>query len=302
MPGGSGVYQDPDMFLNGEPVKEKGYRTELITRKACEFLDQQKTEKPFFLTVSYPNPHTPYSGHPQKYYDMYANTSFNTVGWEPPAPNALREKELLKDTVANIRRCAAATTALDDQIPVLLDKLKQKGLYDNTVILFVGDNGFLLGRHGLWSKGLASDPPNMYDEVVAVPMIMTWPGRIPVESARPEMISFYDVMPTFCEIIGATAPSRNLCGRSFLPLVARNSRVKPPAWRGTVFAHLRNTDMVRDNRFKLVLRNNGQGPNELYDLRSDPREKVNQIGNAQYLTVKDRLTKELTDWKARYSS
>lgn len=302
MPQGSGVYQDPDMFLNGEPVKEKGYRTELITRKACEFLDQQKAEKPFFLTVSYPNPHTPYSGHPQKYYDMYANTSFNTVGWEPPAPNALREKELLKDTVGNIRRCAAATTALDDQIPVLLDKLKQKGVYDNTVILFVGDNGYLLGRHGLWSKGLASDPPNMYDEVVAVPMIMTWPGRIPVESARPEMISFYDVMPTFCEIIGATPPSRNLCGRSFLPLVARNSRVKPPAWRGTVFAHLRNTDMVRDNRFKLVLRNDGKGPNELFDLRSDPREKVNQIGNAQYLTVKERLTRELTDWKSRYSS
>jgi arylsulfatase A-like enzyme len=78
--------------------------------------------------------------------------------------------------------------------------------------------------------------------------------------------------------------------------------VKPPAWRGTVFANLRNTDMVRDNRFKLVLRNNGQGPNELYDLRSDPREKVNQIGNAQYLTVKERLTRELTDWKARYST
>jgi choline-sulfatase len=302
MTGGSMPYNDPKMSLNGQLVEEKGYAPELMTRRATEFLDQQKPDKPFFLTVSYPNPHTPYDGHPQKYYDMYAKTSFDTIGWEPPAANALREKDLLKDTVGNIRRCAAATTALDDQLPPLLDKLKQKGLYDNTVILFGGDNGFLLGRHGLWSKGLASNPPNMYEEVVNVPMIMTWPGRIPVESARPELVSFYDVMPTICELTGASVPSRNLCGRSLVPLVVRNPRVKPPAWRGTVFAHLRNADMARDNRFKLVVRNDGKGPNELFDLRADPREKVNQYSNPQFLTARDRLAKELSEWKSRYSS
>jgi choline-sulfatase len=304
MLGGSRSYRDPEMSLNGQLVKEEGYLADIMTKRACEFLDQQKPgAKPFFLTVSYLNPHTPYDGHPQKYYDMYAKTSFDTIGWEPPAANALREKDLLKDTVGNIRRCAAATTALDDQIPVLLDKLKQKGVYDNTVVLFVGDNGFLLGRHGLWSKGLASNPPNMYEEVVNVPMIMTWPGRIPVESARPELVSFYDVLPTVCELVGASLPAgRNLCGRSVLPLAARKAGVKPPAWRGTVFAHLRNADMARDNRFKLVLRNDGKGPNEFFDLRSDPREKVNQYSNAQFLTQRDRLAKELAEWKTKYSS
>ena len=302
MIGGSRSYTDPEMSLNGQMVKEEGYLGELMTKRAVEYLDQQNVGKPFFLTVSYLNPHTPYDGHPQKYYDMYANTAFDSVGWEPPAPNALREKNLLKDTVANIRRCAAATTALDDQIPALLNKLRQKNLYDNTVILLVGDNGFLLGRHGLWSKGLASDPPNMYEEVVNVPMIMTWPGRIPVESARPELVSFYDVMPTFCELFGAPAPQRNLCGRSFLPLVARQAGVKPPSWRSTVFAHLRNTDMARDNRFKLVIRNSGAGPNELFDLRTDPREKVNQYSNPQFLTARERLAGELKQWKAGYAS
>jgi choline-sulfatase len=302
MIGGSGPYNNPEMCLNGSMVKEEGYLGELMTRRACEYLDQQSGSKPFFLTVSYLNPHTPYNGHPQKYYDMYAKTSFDTIGWEPPAPNALREKDLLKDTVGNLRRCAAAMTALDDQIPVLLNKLQQKNLYDNTVVLFVGDNGFLLGRHGLWSKGLASDPPNMYEEVVNVPMIMTWPGKIPVESARPELVSFYDVMPTFCELFGASVPQRNLCGKSFLPLVARQPGVKLPPWRSTVFAHLRNTDMARDNRFKLVIRNNGAGPNELFDLRADPREKVNQYSNSQFLTARDRLAAELKQWKQGYSS
>ena len=62
------------MCLNGEKVKEKGYLAELMTQRACEFLDKQTAGTPFFLTVGYLNPHTPYSGHPQKYYDMYANT------------------------------------------------------------------------------------------------------------------------------------------------------------------------------------------------------------------------------------
>ena len=87
------------MYLNGEKVQEKGYLAELMTQRACEFLDKQAAGTPFFLTVGYLNPHTPYSGHPQKYYDMYANTPFDTVGWEPAAPNALREKEMLNDTV-----------------------------------------------------------------------------------------------------------------------------------------------------------------------------------------------------------
>lgn len=167
---GANRYQDPTLFRNGERVEEKGYLAEILTKDATTFLDKQSSAKPFFLTVSYFNPHTPYEGHPQKYYDMYAGTSFETVGWEIPAKNALREKEMLKDTVGNLRRAAAATTALDDQIPVLLRKLAEKGLLENTLIVFTGDNGFLLGRHGLWSKGHASDPINMYEEVVKVPL------------------------------------------------------------------------------------------------------------------------------------
>ena len=97
----------------------------------------------------------------------------------------MREKNLLQDTVGNLRKCAASTTALDDQIPVLLQKLRQRGLADNTLVIFTGDNGFLLGRHGLWSKGLASDPINMFEEVMQVPMLMHWPGKIPVQATRP---------------------------------------------------------------------------------------------------------------------
>jgi arylsulfatase A-like enzyme len=300
MAGGSRAYTDPVMYLNGKEVQEKGYLTDLKTQHALRFLDQQSPDSPFFLTVSYLNPHTPYDGHPQRYYDMYANTRFETVGWERPAPNALREKNLLQDTVGNLRKCAASVTALDDQIPLLLKKLEERKLRDNTLFVFTGDNGFLLGRHGLWSKGLASDPINMYEEVMQVPMIWSWPGKTPPQATRPELISFYDFVPTICDAAGVTPPSRNLTGRSYLSLATGRPLAKGQApWPTLVFGHFRNTEMARDNRFKLVIRDEGKGPGELFDLRHDPRERVNQYDNPQFITVRERLSKEIAAWRKR---
>lgn len=303
MLGGSSPYQNPTMSRNGKLVKESGYLTELMTQAALEFIDQQEPGRPFFLTVSYLNPHTPYDGHPQKYYDLYAETRFETIGWEPPAPNALREKEMLEDVVGNLRKCAASVTALDDQIPRLLDALRRRRLWSDTLIVFTADNGYLLGRHGLWSKGHASDPINMYEEVIGVPLILSWPGEIPVEATRPELVSFYDLLPTLCEAAQAPVPAdRNLCGRSFLALAQGRTLPKGQPWPPTVFGYFRNTQMARDNRFKLVIRNRGEGPNELYYLSRDPREKRNEYENAGFVTVRDRLRRQLDAWLERYAS
>jgi choline-sulfatase len=303
MLGGSSGYQNPKMSWNGEVVEEKGYLTDLMTAKACQYLDHQTPGKPFFLTVSYFNPHVPYTGHPQKYYDLYARTPFDSIGWEPAAPNALREKEMLEDPVGNIRKCAAATTALDDQIPILLAKLRERGLMESTLIVFCGDNGFLLGRHGLWSKGLASDPINMYEEVMRVPMIWSWLGKLPVESVRTELVSFYDFLPSVCQIAGVPVPKgRNLCGRSYTPLALNYPLPKKQPWPTTVFGHFRNTEMARDRRYKLVLRNQGAGPNELFDLGADPGERVNQYDNERFRSVREELARELEAWRAATQS
>ena len=173
---------------------------------------------------------------------------------------------------------------------------------DNTLIIFTGDNGYLLGRHGLWSKGLASDPINMYDEVMRVPMIWNWPGKIPTEYVAPDMVSFYDVMPTICGITGAPEPEgRKLCGRSYAPLIRRERLPKKEPWKQVAYGHFRNTEMIRDTRFKLVLRDGGAGPGELFDIAADPREMTNQYANPQFITVRDRLSKDLAAWRQRTS-
>jgi arylsulfatase A-like enzyme len=209
---------------------------------------------------------------------------------------------MLKDIVGNLRRAAAATTALDDQLAVLQRKLQDKNFRDNTLVIFTGDNGYLLGRHGLWSKGLASDPINMYDEVIGVPMIWSWPGKVPAEATRPEMISFYDFLPSICEVTGAPVPAnRHLIGRSYARIAMHKPLPKKQPWRNEVYGYFRNTEMVREPRFKLVLRNEGKGPNEFFDLTTDAHEKVNRFEDPQYVTVRDRLAKDLTDWRSRSS-
>jgi arylsulfatase A-like enzyme len=276
--------------------------TEPVTDKACQFLDQQAAGKPFFLAAGYSNPHRLSDTLAKKYLDMYAGVKFETFGYAPMAKNAARDKEMFGDFLGNLRKCAASTTALDDQLPVLLEKLRQRNLMESTIIIFTSDTGLLLGQHGLWGRALASEPSNMYEEVMGVPMIWSWLGHIPPTNTRPELVSSYDLLPTLCDAAGAPLPQgRNLCGRSYLPLVLNQKLPKKEPWRNLVFGQYRNTEMARDNRYKLVLRDEGKGPGELYDLTVDPHEKANQYDNPQYVSVRDRLTADLTAWRKKYA-
>jgi arylsulfatase A-like enzyme len=260
-----------------------------VTGKAQDFLDRQSKDKPFLVTVSYADPRPPYEDHARQYDEMYGKAAFENMGREPVSVNAVGNKEMLKGVVGSLRKCAAAVSALDAQIPLLLAKLQDRGLRENTLIVFCAANGSLLGRHGLWGDGAASDPPNMYEEVVRVPMIWNWPGRVPVESVRNELVSSYDVMPSLCEAAGAAAPAGSV-GRSYAALAFGKRLPKKQPWRNMVTGQLGNTQMVRDSRYKLVLRNQGKGPNELYDLAVDPRERVNRYDNPGFISIRDQLT------------
>ena len=267
-----------------------------VTGKAHQFLDQQSKDKPFLLTVSYADPHPPYDGHARQFDEMYAKSTFENMGREPTSPSAVGDKDMLKDIVGSLRKCAAAISALDAQIPLLLAKLQDRGLRENTLIVFCAANGALLGRHGLWGDGAASDPVNMYEEVVRVPMIWNWPGRVPVESVRNELVSFYDVVPSLCEVAGV-APPAGVIGRSYVTLAYGKRLPKKQPWRNLVFGQFRNTQMARNSRYKLVLRDQGKGPGELYDLAVDPRERANRFDNPGHLSIRQQLTHELATFQ-----
>jgi arylsulfatase A-like enzyme len=256
------------------------------TQQALDYLDRQKKGSPFFLSVNY----TALDG--GKRAADYKDVRFETIGWERPAPNAAAGKEFLKDTVASIRRVAASVTTLDDQVQLLINRLQQRGLRDDTLVVFTSAAGQLLGRHGLWGDGLGSTPVNMFDEVMLVPMLWSWHGKTAPELVRAEVISARDLASSLYEATGAAKPS-NLAGNSYFRLAANIPLKKKETWPATVFARYQNVGMARDSRYKLVIRDKGEGLNELYDVRVDTREKINQYENPGFITVRDRLRRAL---------
>jgi arylsulfatase A-like enzyme len=137
---------------------------------------------------------------------------------------------------------------------------------------------------------------------VVTPIFWSWPGHIPAVAHRPELVSAYDFVPTVCDLLSLELPQRNLCGRSYAALATVKPLLKKSPWRRYVCAHLENTGMAREDRYKLVSRDAGKGPNELYDLVIDPGERQNQAENPQFLTIHNELADILDKWTKQYSS
>jgi len=268
-----------------------GYATGSVDLgEAVKFIDQHEAGKLFLLIASDASLRPPYGA----VSPAYAQVKFETLNLErAAAPNAREGKEMLSDIIGSMRKAASAISAVDERVGAIYDKLTQKRLLDNTLIVITGSCGALLGRHGLWDAAAASDPPNMFEEAVVTPMIWSWPGRVPAQGTRPEVIGSYDLAPTLAEAVGAEAGG----GRSYLALATGKPLPKKQPWQTIVFARFQNTGMARDHRYKIVLRDQGQG--ELYDLVEDPVEKVNQFDNPQFLTVKDSLSRSYASWKQR---
>lgn len=296
---------EAETLAAGEPglqslLSGMGFATEDAEASAApKFLDAQQAGKSFFLHVRCPYLDAPYEGVAQKYRDQYAKTKFDTFNPDRMAPNAARGKELLADPIGSLRKYAAAVTAFDDEVGVLMARLSARGLLDNTLIVLTATCGNLATHHGLWGAGSASNPPNMFQEAVGTPLIWSWLGHVPSEITRPDQVSACDFVPTICEAASSNLPSANLCGRSYLALATGKPLPKKQPWKTTVFAADHGTWMARVERYKVVERTPGAG--ELYDLIADPTERQNQYENPQFLDVRQELSGSLAAWKQRYS-
>jgi arylsulfatase A-like enzyme len=147
-----------------------------------------------------------------------------------------------------------------------------------------------------------TQPPDLLDTTVAVPFLWNWPGRIPVEAVRPELVSVYDIVPTLAAMFNLNAGAAPRCGRDISRFIFNQpAGKKTPRWRDLVFAQSGALKMARDNRHKLILRDGGEGDNELYDLRQDPAEQHNVYANPGYITTRDALAKELAAFRRKFA-
>ena len=304
---GGGPYYNAPMIRQDEVYAEPRYVTDAITDNALSFLEGAASEdpRPFYLGVHYTAPHSPWQRehHPHEIFDeYYENCPFESV------PDALAPAEWIqklsipvRDTVTRrtyLSGYYAAITAMDANVGRLLDFLDAHGLTQDTLICFTSDNGMNMGHHGVYGKGNATFPLNMYEESVRVPFLLSWPGHTPAASTCSQLLSHYDVMPTLLECAGVENPdAEELPGRSFAG--ALHGAPAAPDRSVVVFDEYGPVRMIRDKEWKYIHRY-PYGPHELYDLVHDPGEVQNLAQNPAHDDQRQRLKAQLDTWFVRY--
>lgn len=283
LPRGASVYNDADMIWQEKVVKTAGYLTDRITDKAVEFIDANR-DRPFFLNVSYNAPHSPFKGHPAELVDAFMDCPFISCPDLPAHPWAVAQVSHYR-THPTLSQYFAACSGISRGVGRLMDRLDELGLSENTLFVYASDQGFNCGHHGLWGKGNASNPRNMYDTSLQIPLIFRQPGRVPAGAECNVLLSAYDFLPTVLAHLGLpTSPEGgpsernpsepNLPGRSFAPVLRGDAMESPEA----IYAEYARTRMIRTATHKYIHRTDG-GPHELYDLENDPGETTNLVGH-----------------------
>jgi arylsulfatase A-like enzyme len=255
-------------------------------------------EKPFYLSVHYTAPHSPWTGHPRDIVDSYDDCAFESCPQEQRHPWAIHLTDECLGDREILKGYFAAVTAMDADVGRILDKLDELNIREDTIVIFTSDNGFSCGQHGFWGKGNGTSPLNMYENSIKVPFVASHPGTIPEGTVQRALMSAYDFMPTLLDYLGLPLPEGgNLPGQSFSGLLRQNGE----ATRESVVVHdeYGPTRMIRTRDWKYVHRY-PDGPNELYDLRNDPDERRSLVAEPSEAARVVEMREQLEEWFRTY--
>jgi N-acetylglucosamine-6-sulfatase len=310
---GQGVYSNPTLNVNGQRRQVQGYTTDILTDSAIAWLDRQRRERadrPFFLFLSHKAVHAefePAPRHAGRYADRrprYPESMANTESNYREKPKWVYEQRFSWHGVDYMyhgqfdfdtfyRRYTETLLALDESVGRVLAYLDRNGLSRNTLVIYMGDNGFLLGEHGLIDKR------NAYEESMRVPMLAYAPGWIAAGSKITSVVRNIDIAPTMLELAGVQS-GHDMDGRSFLPAL----RGQPLAEEGEflyeyfweyAFPHTPTTLALRGDRYKYIFYHGVWDLQELYDLQTDPAERFNLIRIPEHRTRVEQMRNRLFD-------
>lgn len=294
IPGGGGPYRDPTFVVNGETRPMKGFKTDLVTDFALDFLSQQSAEAPFYLLLPFYAPHTPFDYQPEPYRAPYADFQFSCFPRTPMHPWQNRGLANNHNNTKSMQAYSALISGVDHNIGRILKRLEEMGQRENTLVIFCADQGWNAGHHGVWGKGNGTVPFNMYEESLRVPMIWNHPGKIKPGLTPDPMVSSYDYFPTILEYLGIAAPTdKRRVGRSYAAFL----QGKRPQWTNRLYFEYEYVRGIRTENLKLVERTKGpngeDGPSEFFDLEADPGETQNVISDARHRKQVETLRTEL---------
>jgi N-acetylglucosamine-6-sulfatase len=318
---GQGKYFDTEWNINGlRHETPKGYYTHVVTDYAIDWLKQRAPGQPWALCVGHKAPHSFYT--PEQKYQH----AFDSVRVPYPAsaftlgdkPDWIRQRvktwhgiygplfewrkhfpderpEAVRDFENMVHGYWGTILSVDDSVGRLVAFLKETRRFDNTIIVFMGDNGLLEGEHGMVDKR------TMHEPSIRIPILARGPG-LPRRKVIQEQVLAMDTAPSVLDLCGAPLLA-NIQGRSWKALA--NGR--DPAWRKAwfyeynyekQFPYTPNVRGIRTDEWKFIRYPHGDGsPDkhlaELYDLRSDPGELHNLVAVAQYAPVRRQLERQL---------
>lgn len=313
---GQGSYL-PDKYglnVNGRHVPQKGYITDELTDYALDWLRAQRpAEKPFFLYLSHKAVHanfTPAPRHAGRYKDAPYRTPASQA--DSPANNAGKPRWVRDqrnswhgvdfpyhsdlDIAQFYRSYCETLLAVDDSVGRVLAQLKEMGALDDTLVIYMGDNGFMFGEHGLIDKRTA------YEASIRVPMVMQCPSLFSGGRAVEQVVANIDIAPTILEAAGLAKP-HDMDGLSFLPL----ARGEPAKWRDYFlyvyyweknFPQTPTQFALRSDRYKYITYYGLWDTDELYDLQADPGELRNLITSPAHRAVAREMEKKLYELMA----
>ena len=297
---------NPTLEVNGKNQEVKGFLTDILADDAIKFIGT-KRDKPFALFFHNRAPHKRYLPVPDEDIAHYENKKLKVPDLkEYPEINDFTEEQLQKE----YREYYASISSVDRNIGRLLAELKDLGIEEKTVVIFIGDNGYNLGRHGLETKGNAiflgtkKRRPNMFDSSVLVPLIIKWPSVVHPGTVTGAMVSSIDFFPTLMEIAGVKkSQDHTFEGMSMVPLLRGE---KPEKWRTEIYGLYdmhhgaeANMRMIRTEKWKLVLHLEEGGENELYNIKNDPDEVKNLYGEKSIIDSQNQLENQLRNWMQR---
>lgn len=239
---------------------------------------------------------------PEHWWTYYPELPFNDEGLD----SIQRRKAIYQKLIRDYLRCAAT---IDDNIGRLLKMLDEEGLAENTIVVYVSDQGYFLGEHGFFDKRI------MYEEPLRMPFVIRYPKEIPAGTRNKDIITNVDFASLLADYAGATPPTQAQ-GRSFRQNLAGNV---PADWRQSMYYRywtqhsIRPAHMgIRNDRYKLIFfygdRLGMSGSEdyastplwEFYDLQTDPHENHNQYGNPAYTETISQMKKEMLDLRREY--
>ena len=295
LPGGGAYYRDP-LLARGESrelAEREGFTQRIFADEAVSFLGSAAAkERPFLLWLAFTAPHGPFGPNSAESEALYAGKAVADLlppGFPRDVPSA------------DWRRYYEAVTDLDREVGRVVAALAEAGLAESTVVVFLGDNGFMMGQRGVGARGEAGKVVP-YEGSIRVPLVVAGPG-VPASAGPSDLpASSLDLPVTLVGLAGLRAPAA-WPGRDLLAALRGDPehRVEDAftEWADETSERWGAYRLVRTRRHKLIVWKDPAVPAELYDLDADPAEEVNLHGRPEAQAVRRDLEARLLGWMER---